>query len=394
MDWEIYKIENRELSAEIESGRIKLIKSLVTEGFAARVILNGRVGFASSTSEKEALELAQKIARISEDKLEDFPVEKPTKVDGIYFKEVEEVNSDFIKDQFEILISSIERSKVASAILSYEVTSVSIKNSYGLDCHERSTYSSMLLEVVHNGGSAYQICEGRSSKLNIEETAKKAERLAIISSKSKKIESGLYDVVLMPLAVHQLFFYSLYPSFSAENVSKGRSQLAKGKKIGELTLVDDPTLPNGLMSCSFDDEGVASKRTILLDRGIVKSFYSDWKYGKILGEITGNGFREECSMPPSPSPSNVLFDVRTKSDLDGALVIHSLIGAHTSNPISGEFSLECLNAEFNGDGIKGAMIYGNIFGLVKNLEGSVGEVEQVENTVTAGLRFRRVRVVS
>ncbi len=391
--WEVYEVKWKEISLEVESGKIKIVKSSEGKNYAARVIVNGKVGFASASNEDEALKRAEKIARISEDKLDDFPVDRPTKVSGLFDRRVEEVTSDYLKEEYEILMNSIEKCNLAFASIKHEVSEVRIKNSLGLDCHEKSSYSSLTLEAVYENGSTYEICESRDLNLEIEETAKKAERLAIMSSKAEKIDSGYYDVVLMPMAVHQLFFYALYPSFSAENIVKGRSVLKKEMEIGDLTIIDDGTIDGGLMSCSFDDEGVASKRTVLVENGVVKNFYSDWKYGKILGETTGNGFREEDSFPPAPSPSNVIIEVKDKADTDGALIVHSLIGSHTSNPVSGDFSLECLNAEIDGKGIKGAMIYGNVFELIKRIEGATLEVRQVENTVSPALRFSKVKIV-
>lgn len=51
------------------------------------------------------------------------------------------------------------------------------------------------------------------------------------------------------------------------------------------------------------------------------------------------------------------------------MVIHNIIGAHTANFISGDFSVETLNAEFKGKAVKGAMIYGNIFDLLGKVQG-------------------------
>ncbi len=393
MDWEIYEVYWKEISADVEAGKLKVVKSSEGKYYAARVIINGKVGFASASSEKKALELAEKIARVSEDELTDFPVDEPAKVEGVYDKRVEDVTADYLREEYERLVAAVEKCNVASAAIKHEFSEVRIRNSFGLDCSERSTYSSLTLEAVYKEGSAYEMSESRMLELDIEGAAKRAERLAVMSAKARKIDSGLYDIVLMPLAVHQLFFYALYPSFSAENVVKGRSKLKIGDKIGKITLIDDPTIDGGLMSCSFDDEGVAARRTILVKDGIVKSFFSDWKYGKVIGEVTGNGFREDESLPPSPAPSNVIVEVDSEADIDKALVIHSLIGAHTANPISGDFSLECMNAELNEVGVKGAMIYGNVFDLLDKIVGAAGEAKQVENTISAPLKFKNVRII-
>lgn len=393
MDWEIYEYRVKGISAEIEAGKLKSVKSYVDSGFSARVIVNGRVGFASSSFSKEkAIEMAEKIAIVSEDTLEDFPSGKYKKVGGIYDRKVEGVDSEFLKDEYEMVVSSARKANVSSASISHEVKEVRISNSFGLECAEKTTSSAIIVETVYNGGSAYEIRESRDVNLDIEEAVRKAEELAIESSRAKKIESGVYDVLFEPIAVHQLLFYSLYPSFSAENVEKGRSAVRIGDKLGRVSITDDPTIEGGLMSCSFDDEGVDTKPTILVEDGVVRSYYTDWKHSKKYG-VTGNGFRMEETSFPAPLPSNVVIEAEEMYEDDGCLKVHTLIGSHTSNPISGDFSLECMNASLGDKPVKGAMIYGNIFEVLKKLEGEFGERRQVENTVTKSLRFEDLRVI-
>ncbi|RLF99062.1 MAG: hypothetical protein DRN49_04920 [Thaumarchaeota archaeon] len=393
--WEVYEIRERTISAEIEAGKLKAIKSSLDKTYAVRVIKNGRLGFAVSTDLDKAIEMALKVSKVSEDELNSFPVFELKSVKGLYDKRVEEVDAQHIKKDYEKMVATVEKAELAMALLEYDVSEVRISNSFGLECKEKSTYSSFVVEAVFEQGSAYEIEESRSVDLKIERAVKKAEELAVASSKAKKMDGGYYDIVLSPLATHQLFFFALYPSFSAENVLKGRSRLKIGEKVGseKLSIYDDSTIDGALVSCSFDDEGVSSSKTILVENGVVKSYYTDWKYSQAMGiEPTGNGFREEVSSYPVPQPSNVVIDIKDECDSDGALIIHSFIGAHTSNPVSGDFSLECMNSEFNGEPIKGAMIYGNAFDLLNKIVGRTGEIRQVENTISASLRFSNVKI--
>lgn len=391
MEWEIFEYKTRFISAEVEAGKLKYVSSGLEHGFSARVILNGRVGFASASTKDEALSLAEKIAKVSEDELDDFPCEKSARVKGIYDKRVEKVDPQFILEEFERMKSAADKANIAAAKIEHAVEEVRITNSFGLESYEKSTLSSFIVEAVFQEGSAYEVCESRSIELDIEGAVKRAERLAVDSARAVKIDSGFYDVVLQPIAVHQLFSNTLYPSLSAENVEKGRSAIKLGDEFGKITIVDDPTVEGGLMSCGFDDEGVSARKTVLIDNGAVKSYYTDWKHSKKYG-ITGNGFRLEESSIPSPMVSNVVIETE-ECDNDDCLAIHSLIGSHTANPVSGEFSLECNNAYFKGKAVKGAMIYGNVFDLLKKIEGSLEEVRQVENTITRSLKFEGVRVI-
>ena len=68
-------------------------------------------------------------------------------------------------------------------------------------------------------------------------------------------------------------------------------------------------------------------------------------------------------------------------EIDSGIITTSVLGAHTANPISGDFSVEVNNAFTieNGeitDGVKKAMISGNIFELMKTCDGLKSEIKQ------------------
>ncbi len=391
MEWEIFREKIVEVSAEIEAGKLKILRRAEDESFAVRVIENGRVGFSAGKDLERLMEEAKKMAKISEERLRSFPVEKPAKVEGIYDKRFEELGGDFIREEYEILMSSVEKAKVANAVVTHAIAEVSIRNSLGADLFEKSTFSFFSLETVYGEGSGYAQTASRKLRLDIEETSRYAEELALLSSKAEKLDPGYYDIVLTPYAIHQLFSHTLYPSLSAENVVRGRSRLSKGMSLGEIRIIDDATLSGGLSSYSFDDEGVMARRKVLVDKEVL-CFYSDWKNSEEFG-ITGNGLRMSIDSYPLPLPSNVVIEVEEKASEDSAILVHSFIGAHTANAINGDFSVECLNAEIDGKGVKGAMIYGNVFELLKKISGASGEKLQVENTVAPRIRFESVKIV-
>lgn len=391
MEWEIYEEKIKGILAEISGGKLRQIRSAINTSYAVRVIIDGKVGFSAGNSVDRVMENAKKIAKISEETLNSFPNEKPANVSGIYDRSIEDITTDFLKEEYEILVGSVERAKIANAFIGHFVVEAKLTNSSGAELSRKETYSSFSIECVYENGSGFGQHESRTRKIKIAETAKYAEKLAVESSKAVKIDSGNYDVVLTPYAVHQLFSNTLYPSLSAENVSKGRSMLKRGQYLGELRIVDDPTIDGGIESYSFDDEGVRARKKTLVDREVL-CFYSDWKNSRNFG-ITGNGLRETIESYPAPVPSNLLIEIKDRADFDGALLVHSFIGAHTANPLSGDFSVECLNAELDGKAIKGAMIYGNIFEMLKKIEGFCGDMEQVENTISSSIRFGNVRIV-
>jgi len=404
--WEIYCERSKSKSISIEKGNVKLIESSDDVDYAVRVIVNGKVGFATSSNLSiDLCEKAIKIAKISEEKLKELPEGKRKNVEGIYDSKVENVDSDWLVESAETLINSAKEVgdvNPAQGYVDVSVDEIKLINSCGADLEEKLTLCEAFLECVIEDSNAFEFDQSRTSKLDLEFVGRRSAELAVESLKAEKIEKGRYDIVLSPIAVHELLSYALYPAFFAENVAKGRSPLTEpGKQyIGEITIIDDGTVPYGLVSFSFDDEGVEPKETIVFERGVLKSYITDFRHALEIGiEPTGNGLRGD-DLYPTTSPTNVVLEFEEESNdiEDDAIVVHALIGAHTSNPVSGDFSLECMNAFLvrNGDrkAVKSAMIYGNIYELLKNVESFGKDIRQVENTITPSVRFKDVAVSS
>ena len=74
------------------------------------------------------------------------------------------------------------------------------------------------------------------------------------------------------------------------------------------------------------------------------------------------------------------------------------MGAHTANPISGDFSVELNNAFTieNGeiiDGVKKAMISGNIYELMKKCEGVKSEIKQKGSFIIPKIMVHDLKVI-
>ncbi len=402
--WEIYFSRTVSKSVEIEKGRIKMIESSEDVKYAVRVIKDGRVGFATSSRlSTDLCERALKIAKISGERLEVFPEGKKRKVDGLYDSKVAKLETEWLIELAEVMINSAEELgdvNPSQGHVEASVEEIELLNSFGADLKESLTTCEAFLECVIENSSAFEFDQSRTSKLDVEFVGRRSAEMAIESLNACRIDKGKYDVVLSPIAVHELLSYALYPAFFAENVLKGRSPLTETGKnyLGEITIVDDATIPYGLMSFCFDDEGVEAKEKVIFDEGVLRSYISDFRHALEMNiEPTGNGLRGD-DLYPTTSPSNIILEFEcTEENLEeNSLVVHALIGAHTSNPVSGDFSLECMNAFLIKNGervpVKSAMIYGNVYELLRNVEAFGKDVRQIENTITPSVRFSNVFV--
>ncbi len=394
MDWEVFEVESLTRTAKIERGRLKILEGWKERRVGVRVVENGRVGFVTSNEfSKDLIEEALKLAKISEEKLDRFPKGEFTKVEGIYDRRIENLRPEDIREFVDEMVNSALSYRVNPSQGEVELTveRVRIVNSLGTDMEYKSTYCSAYLECVCDGSSGFEVEESRSL-IDFEGVGRKAGELAVASKNPEKIE-GMYNVVLSPIAVHQILSYTLYPAITLENVLKGKSPLTDlGKNyLGNLTLVDDGTLAGGLFTSPFDDEGVGTKRKVVFDRGVLRTYLTDFRHALIANvSPTGNCIRGD-DLYPRTSPTNVVLEFDEVAQLEGVYV-HSLIGAHTSNPVSGDFSLETMNA-FLGDKPVRAMIYGNVYDLIKKITAFGRDVRQVENTVTPSIEFEEVKLV-
>ena len=89
---------------------------------------------------------------------------------------------------------------------------------------------------------------------------------------------------------------SIFEAIDGESVYRKSSFLAGklGQKIASenVTVVDDGTIPGLFGTTPFDDEGVPSRRTIVIDRGVLSSYLLNTYTARKLGlKTTGNASR-------------------------------------------------------------------------------------------------------
>jgi PmbA protein len=110
-----------------------------------------------------------------------------------------------------------------------------------------------------------------------------------------------------------------------------------------VTVVDDGTLPDGLGSKPFDGEGLATRRTVVVDRGVLTHYLFDSYSGrKLQSRSTGNAARSVASAP-HVAPTNFVLQpgTATPEEIIGSvrrgLYVTELIGFGI-NPVTGDYS--------------------------------------------------------
>ncbi len=166
-------------------------------------------------------------------------------------------------------------------------------------------------------------------------------------------------VLLDPVAASS-FLGVLAGAMSADAVQKQRSLFAglEGERVAAetFTLVDDGRLLAGPAASPFDGEGVPTRRTVLVTRGVLRGFLHDSYTAHRAGTAsTGNARRAGFRSVPSVGISNFYVepgerDLESMLALaDGGVLIQDVSGVHSgANPISGEFSVGATGLRISG----------------------------------------------
>jgi TldD protein len=147
-------------------------------------------------------------------------------------------------------------------------------------------------------------------------------------------------------------------------------------KIGEriaspiITVVDDSTLPGRRGSFRFDDEGTEAHRTLLVDRGVLKTFlYDRLTAMKDGARSTGNGRRESYKHRPIPRMTNTMIAPGTADPGEilrmtpKGLFVRKMGGGQV-NTVNGDFVFEVSEGYLIenggiGEPVRGATLIGN-----------------------------------
>ena len=414
--YEIYIEESKSIELDSRKEELNFAKEEIDCGVGIRVIKDNKVGFAFTSDMNKIEEAAmQSIENTKLNKVDEnyafAEVEKVPEIKKVYDKKFNDLSLDesieFLKNTIDTTID--QGCDITGSGFSASEGRSLIINSNGVSIEDEGTGFGIGLSVtIQKDGqiaTAYNSQSSRFFDLDGEKLAIEVCNLAKSSLDTKPIDTNDYDVVLDYYAATGLL-QTFISAFNGENVMRGRSILKDkmGMEIANpnLTIVDNPLLENGMCTSKCDGEGSVSEKTKLVKDGVLNSFiYDIYTANKQGVKTTSNGLRGSYLTTPMISPTNVEFkfdEMKDLSEIDKGVLTTSVLGAHTANPISGDFSVEASNAFKieNGeltDPINKAMISGNIFEIMKKVEGLKSEIKQYGQFIIPKLLVHDLRVV-
>ena len=357
--------------AEVKDGEVDSFKVRSNIGVAIRTLNAGRAGFGYS-SLLDLTALRDMMDKTLAGSLE-LPIDRnlgfpsPTQDDGAGDELLEDLIDLIIdesggEDSIELarLIEESARAvdervqKVRKSSYSESSLATRLVNSNGVDhFHSATFFSGSVSAVATEAGEsqiAWEINMGhKRSDVDPELVGRSAAERAVKMLGAKQAESKRSPAVIEnTVAIDLLQAFS--GAFLGDNVSKGKSMLAglMGTDVVSkaISINDDGLFSGGWATGAFDGEGARMQTTPLIKEGRLTGFLYDTYWAKLAGAAsTGNAARSGFKSLPFVGVSNLFIEAGTKGldellkEMDTGFFITELMGAHTINTITGEFSI-------------------------------------------------------
>ena len=396
---EIYVSSISELSIEVHDAKVETLKEAESRGLGVRVFLGSDLGFAftsdlSEDSIERTVEKAIENARYTQgDEFSGLP-DKPM---GAY-PEIpydETIEKTPVEDKIALALAGEQAARERDERIDkieacgYEdvIATEIILSTKGVEIVNKSSYCGLYVSLIAQEDGDVQTGFAMDFKrsyeaLDAEDCGRRAADKALAMLGARTIATERIPLLFDPYTSTSLLGV-LASSFSGENVLKGKSMLAG--QLGEdimadcLTIVDDATLETGVMSSPSDGEGMPSQRTVLIENGRLETYLHNSYTARRSGAAsTGNASRAGYSAGIGVGSTNLFISAGSASheELIGSmkrgLLVTGLLGVHTANPISGDFSIGATGILIE-DGkkstpVRGVVISGNLLTLFKDVE--------------------------
>jgi PmbA protein len=389
---DVFFVGSEETPVSFQANRLKLLQTRQSQGWAVRLIKDGRVGLASTTNpdhRSQLVEMALETAEFGAPAAFQFPSTHPTNDVKIYDDTVETTPVEELVELSQHLIDQVRAHTpelLCDGGASRSTITVRLINSNGGEVsYRKSVFGLGISGTLVRGTDMLFIGDGESSCQPIreyEQIASETIRQIEMSRRTAAAPEGDLPVIFTPRAVGSALVWPLTIALSGKTVLQGASPLAgqRGKEVLDkrFSLWDDPSIPFQPGSRPADDEGVPTKQLPLIDAGVVANFYYDLQTAGQAGvSSTGNGRRGLGSLP-SPAVNALVVDQGDASfqdmvkDIERGLVVEQLMGAGQGNLLQGEISGNVLlgyaveNGEIVGR-VKDTVIAGNIYDILRDL---------------------------
>ena len=308
--------EGDEFSASVRMREVESLKEAGSRGAGLRILIGRKTG-SSYTSDlsPEGIDLLLKSAiELAEVTTEDPHAGLPEPEElGSVAGDLRLYSPDVEKLETPLRIETARRAEAAAleadprsvnsegASFDSHVGRHIFANSRGFSGEYRTSYCSVSVAPVAKDGDSmerdhwYALSRGFDGLEPPEQVGRTAAQRALRRLHPVKVETQRVPVVFEPNVARSLLD-NLFEAVHGMSIYRHESFLAGklGEKVASenVTVVDDGTLPGLFGASPFDDEGVPSRRTVVIDRGVLKNYLLNTYAARKLGmKTTGNASR-------------------------------------------------------------------------------------------------------
>ena len=363
---EAYVARANDTAVRVYEGEVEHFTSAQSEGVGIRVVADGRIGFAyagtldpagvdevlaeardnvsfGTPDEWAGLAAPDGVPVVEQDLWRDELLSLPTADKIALAKELERLT-----------LAADSRVRVDEADYADVRAEGAVATSTGIATAGRETGAYLSVSTLADDGdvthTGFGFTVGRSpADFDPERAAREAAERATRLLGATKPSTGKVTVVLDPFVSAQ-FVAIIGATLNGEAVLKGRSIFAG--RVGEdvaaagLTLIDDPTNPLAYTASEIDGEGLATRRNVLIDGGVLQMFvqssYSARRSGAApTGNATRGGFKSTpgCGCLALSLVPGTRTQAELVADVDEGVLVQMVQGLHSGvNPVSGDFS--------------------------------------------------------
>jgi PmbA protein len=429
---EVYAAATKASSVYIDDSVPKIVDAKSEFGVGLKFVLGKRIGFTSSTllseSPQDVVRRANSLARASNEdpKFVSLPEPKSPsgKRDRFFDKHTGDADSSLLLDCAMRVVKSAASDKVSvpNGVLRSSSIEFLVQNSLGVKASSTSTmmFGFFTAKSSEGGqvGEGVQRCWSRKlSAVDFDALGRRLQSQALSSLHAEAFKDSWTDVVgvLAPSECSEMLGQLIGMAASAENINNRSSPWTDriGDRVAHenLTVVDNGLSETGMLSSVVDDEGTPSRKTVLIDKGELKSHFFDSYNGSLESlPSTGNGIRRDpreclgrfafpasCRLttlevrPGRQSLEDIIGETRK-----GVYIEH--LAWPQVDPTSGTFSNEVRSASLIENGeitreIKHALLVGNLYESLKRETRLSSKAEVHDSCVIPTMAFSGVELV-
>lgn len=420
---EVYLMASRQLSIEVADNVVETLKESDETGLGIRLINGDKLGFAytSDLSAQAILDAVDDAYHITTYTYADkYNILPP----GLYEYQTMELYDKEIKTTpVEAKIELARQAEKAAREADNRITIIEragyedaeyislIMNTNGMYASGQGNFSGVYIYLAaEEKGDAQTGFAMHMSKwfkdLKPQEVGREAAFRATRSLNARSISSAILPCIMEPYVVTQ-FLSILSRMVNAEAVQKGKSLLAgkSGQKVASacVTLVDDATRIDGTGSFPFDGEGVPTRCNQVIAKGILQNYlYDTYTAAKDGVCSTGNARRGSFRSLPTVGSSNFMVLPGNNStealiaDIGKGFYITEVMGMHTVNPVSGDFSVGAAGIMIENGGltfpVHGVTIAGNIVDFLQNIDAVGSEMRFYGSKAAPSIRLKSLSI--